>query len=293
MSHQKNHAIRKIEISSGVGTTRAGTAGCSGSTDGTGTSARFYYPTGVITDGTNLYVADLLNSKIRKIVISTGVVTTLAEGGGLYRPNSITSDGTNLYVTESQKHRISKIVISTGVVTIFAGSSSSGNSNGTGTAASFRNPNGITTDGTYLYVADWSNHRIRKIVISTRVVTTLVGDASPGYRDGTWVMFRQPSGIISTGNNLYVTEGCGGNQAYCDYEYYGTSTWFSNHTIRKIHNVSTKTIYHSWNSITGIENTSYTHSGLNNGTTFYYKIGSVNTSGAGSPSNEVNAQTSQ
>ena len=51
----------------------------------------------------------------------------------------------------------------TGAVTTVAGTGSSGSANGTGTSASFNNPIGITTDGTNLYVADPSNHLIRKI----------------------------------------------------------------------------------------------------------------------------------
>ena len=49
------------------------------------------------------------------------------------------------------------------VVTTLAGTGSSGSANGTGTSASFNLPGGITTDGTNLYVADYSNHLIRKI----------------------------------------------------------------------------------------------------------------------------------
>jgi len=62
-----NHLIRKIVISTGAVTTVAGT-GSSGSADNTtGTSASFYYPTGITTDGTNLYVTDSENHLIRKI----------------------------------------------------------------------------------------------------------------------------------------------------------------------------------------------------------------------------------
>ena len=60
-------------------------------------------------------------------------------------------------------HLIRKIVISTGAVTTLAGTGSSGSANGTGTSASFDDPQGITTDGTNLYVADRGNHLIRKI----------------------------------------------------------------------------------------------------------------------------------
>ena len=61
-----NHRIRKIVISTGVVTTLAG-SGTTGSTDATGTSSRFYSPMGITTDGTNLYVADFRNHRIRKI----------------------------------------------------------------------------------------------------------------------------------------------------------------------------------------------------------------------------------
>ena len=76
------HSIRQIGIDNRSVTTLAGTVGSSGSTDNpTGTLASFYYwPMGITTDGTNLYVADSDNDLIRQIVISTKAVTTLAGG---------------------------------------------------------------------------------------------------------------------------------------------------------------------------------------------------------------------
>ena len=218
----RNHTIRKIVISTGVVTTLAGTAGSSGSADGTGTSASFYYPYGVTTDGTNVYVADTFNHTIRKIVISTGVVTTFAGTAGtsgttndtgtaarFNGPYGITSDGTNLYVADTDNHMIRKIVISTGVVTTIAGTGSSGSSDGTGTSASFNYPNGITTDGTNVYVADTNNHTIGKVVISTGVVTTVAGttgSAGSVNATGTSASFYRPCGITTDGTNLYVAD---------------------------------------------------------------------------------------
>jgi hypothetical protein len=213
-----NHLIRKIVISTGVVTTVAGT-GSYGSANGTGTSASFNVPKGITTDGINLYVADMFNNLIRKIVISTGVVTTVAgssqgsvDGTGTSAtfngPEGITTDGTNLYMADRDNHLIRQIVISTGVVTTLAGSGSQGSANGTGTSASFNGPSGVTTDGTNLYVAEYGNHMIRKIVISTGVVTTLAGSGSSGSANGTGksATFNGPEGITTDGTNLYVAD---------------------------------------------------------------------------------------
>ena len=136
----------------------------------------FYSPTGITTDGTNLYVAEFSNHLIRKIVISTGAVTTLAGTGSsgstdnstgtsasFNSPIGITTDGTNLYVADENNHQIRKIVIDNGTVTTLAGSTEGSTDNATGTSASFYEPVGITTDGTNLYVTDETNHLIRQI----------------------------------------------------------------------------------------------------------------------------------
>ena len=100
-----------------------------------------------------------------------------------------------------------QLSLSTAVTTV-AGTGSSGSANGTGTSASFNQPSGITTDGTNLYVTETSNHLIRKIVISTGVVTTVAGAASFGSANGTGTSasFNQPSEITTDGINLYVAD---------------------------------------------------------------------------------------
>lgn len=102
-------------------------------------------------------------------------------------PRGIVTDGTNLFVTDSGNHTIRQIVISTGVVTTLAGTVSLCDSvYGTGTAALFDSPRGITTDGTNLYVGDTNNDIIRQIIISTGLVTTLASIAGlNGSTDGT------------------------------------------------------------------------------------------------------------
>jgi len=216
---QGNNMIRKIDLSTGIVSTLAGST-TSGSSNGTGVLASFDNPEGVCTDGTNLYVADGSNNMIRKIVLSTGVVSTLAgsttygssNGTGtsarFFTPQGVCTDGTNLYVAEGGNNMIRKIVLSTGVVSTLAGSTTSGSSDGTGTSASFNGPIGVCTDGTNLYVADGNNNMIRKIVISTGVVSTLAGSTTSGSSDGTGTSasFKFPISVITDGTNLYVSD---------------------------------------------------------------------------------------
>ena len=82
IADSRNNAIRKLVVATGAVTTFAGSAG-SGSDDGPGPNALFNHPLGIGSDGAgNLYVADTDNRTIRKIVIATGAVTTLAGAPG-------------------------------------------------------------------------------------------------------------------------------------------------------------------------------------------------------------------
>ena len=217
VADMSNNEIRKVVIATGAVTTFAGST-TAGSDDGTGTTARFCNPSGIATDGTNLYVADYGNNEIRQIVVATGAVTTLAgsttvgslDGTGIAaqfkNPYGLTMDGTGLYVTDYGNNEIRQVVVPTGVVTTLAGSTTSGSADGTASAASFHDPAGITTDGINLYVADYANNEIRKIVIATGAVTTLAGSTSAGPDNGTGTAakFNEPSGIATDGTNLYV-----------------------------------------------------------------------------------------
>jgi hypothetical protein len=214
-----NNEIRRIVIATGAVTTLAGST-TRGNADGTGAAASFNQPSGITTDGTNLYVAEMGNNEIRKIVIATGAVTTLAgsttaghaddtgTAASFSGPADITTDGTNLYVVEYQNNEIRKIVIATGAVTTLAGSTTAGHADGTGAAASFSGPTGITTDGTNLYVAECSNGEIRCIVIATGAVTTLAGSTTAGSVDGTGAAarFNEPYDITTDGTKLYVAD---------------------------------------------------------------------------------------
>jgi sugar lactone lactonase YvrE len=156
-----NYTIRKI-TSAGVVTTLAGSAGSGGSTDGTGSAARFNQPMSVAVDTAgNVFVADTLNDKIRKVT-SAGVVTTLA-GTSLNLPHGVAVDTAgNVFVADTFNHTINKIT-SAGVVTTLAGrAGSAGSTNGIGSAARFDDPYGVAVDTAgNIFVADTSNHTIR------------------------------------------------------------------------------------------------------------------------------------
>jgi trimeric autotransporter adhesin len=192
------HKIRKITMSGGVATvsTLAG-SGTPGSTDGTGTAARFNTPTGVAVgaDGA-VYVADNSSNKIRKITMSGGVATvsTLA-GSGQYGSTdgpgasasfsspegvAVGADGA-VYVMDSRSNKIRKITISGGVATVstLAGSGQADSTDGTGTAARFNVPVGVAVgaDGA-LYVADYGSNKIRKITFGDPTTTVLTASAA-------------------------------------------------------------------------------------------------------------------
>jgi hypothetical protein len=222
VSDTYNSTLRKITPSAVV-TTLAGLAS-PGSTDGTGSAARFWSPRGVAMDSMgNIYVADTFNDIIRKIT-PAGVVSTVAglarfsgsadgtgSGARFFFPWSVTVDTTgNVYVADTLNHTIRKITPA-GVVTTLAGSAgSSGSADGTGAAARFNNPEGVAVDGAgNVYVADDLNHTIRKIT-SAGVVTTLAGLAgSSGSADGAGnaARFFFPTSVtVDNAGNIYVAD---------------------------------------------------------------------------------------
>ena len=226
-----NHRIRKIALAEGesdrVVSTIAG-GSTSGSADGAGTSARFYYPTDVALDSSgNLYVADQYNHRIRKITLTNGQVDTIAGSGttgfekGGHRegfakavarfnyPTGLALDAAgNIYVADNGNNRIRKIALAEGeqdrVVSTIAGSTQ-GSDDGAGTAAKFWSPTGVAVDSSgNIYVADSNNERIRKI--TSEGVSTLAGGLR-GSDDGVGAAakFFVPHGVaVDAEGNVYV-----------------------------------------------------------------------------------------
>jgi formylglycine-generating enzyme required for sulfatase activity/sugar lactone lactonase YvrE len=206
-----NHTIRKITVTGSV-STFAGTLGIRGSTDGMGTAARFDAPFGITCDSSdNLYVADQGNSCIRRISPQGDVSTVTASVGQLsWGPQGVAVDlQGNLYITDTNGQRICKISPQTGFsVLAGGGAGQAGSADGTGTAARFSSPSGITVDTNgNVYVADHGNHLLRKIS-PAGVVTTLAG--SPGQANsvdgvGSAARLYYPTGIsVDPSGDLFL-----------------------------------------------------------------------------------------
>jgi hypothetical protein len=239
-----NATVRKI-TSSGVVTTLAGSAGSPGNVDATGPTARFSSPYGIAVDGAGtVYVVDSNVNIVRKIT-AAGVVTTLAgtfgqiglvDGTGAAARFAVPFDiavdtAGNLYICDHGNHAIRKVTPA-GVVTTLAGSGLPGKVDGTGSAALFKFPAGISVDTAgYVYVADTDNQVIRKIS-PAGVVTTIAGSGI-GSADGvgTLATFNNPKDIaVDTSGNVYVVDR-------------------GNHTIRKgsLPSTTNVTVSTGWN----------------------------------------------
>ena len=260
-----NDTIRKV-TAAGVVTTLAGLAGSFGSSNGTGSDGRFYYPYGVAVDTNgNIYVADTFNHTIRKVT-TAGVVTTLAglagssgtnDGTGsdarFYEPGGVAVDTNgNVYVADTVNNAIRKVTAA-GVVTTLAGfAGSSGTNNGTVSDARFYHPYGVAVDTNgNVYVADTGNNTIR-MVTAAGVVTTLAGLAgSSGGANGTGsaARFYNPNGVaVDADGNVYVAD------TYND-------------TIRKVTEAGVVT------TLAGLALNSGTNNGTGSAARFYYPSG--------------------
>ncbi len=227
ITDQGNQTVRAMNIASGAVTTIAGSAGAAGFTDGAGSAARFNAPAGITIANGNLYICDSLNHTIRQMVIATGQVSTLAGSPGVAgavdalagpgsaarfnAPKGITTDGTFLYVADSSNNTIRRIDPTSGAVATLAGNSFfSGSVDGTGTAALFSNPVGITSDGVRLFITDQNNHTLRLLTLFDTSVVTIAGSATLGFgtADGPGFLarFYFPSGITTDGSLLYLND---------------------------------------------------------------------------------------
>lgn len=193
IADQWNACIRKVNLSTGIISTIAGTGGVSGYSgdDGIASSSKMSQPISLCIDksNNNIFVSDWFNNRIRKINPNNSKINTIAGNGicgysgdggpanvaQLYQPFAFAFDNNgNLCVADASNNTVRKIDKISGLITTIAGNGTSGFSGdgGLATNAQLSNPTGIAFDNNNnLYIADYYNERVRKVdnngIIST------------------------------------------------------------------------------------------------------------------------------
>lgn len=229
ISDAGNNRIRVMSLSTQNVTTWAGT-GVAGWVDGPIASAAFKGQTFLALDPAfqAMYVADSGGFRIRKINMTTLVVSTLAGSGvtgnadGVGTAASFTSsrqlavDPTSafLYVNDFGACRLKRITLATGVVSWFAGSGTCTNTDGVGTAAQFNGNDGLAIDATgNLYTTMYSAGQIRRVT-PAGVSQSIAGSGVSGYAEGTgaassWVTPLGLAWLNASQTTLIVSDGTG------------------------------------------------------------------------------------
>lgn len=208
----------------------AGKSGRFSGDGGPATQATLNFPGAVAVDRQgNLYIADTMNHRIRKVDAATGVISTIAgtgqhrcsgDGGpattaALNEPAALAVDERgNLYVADQSNNRVRKVDLNTGIMTTVAGTGETGYS-GDGmpaTEAGVSGPSGLTLgpDGD-LYIADTFSGRIRRVDLATGIISTVAGDGGEyrfsGLPNEFSTSLSRPYGIaLDRAGNLLITD---------------------------------------------------------------------------------------
>jgi len=206
-----NNRIRKVTVSTGIISTFAGNGiqGFSGD-GGPATAAELNIPAALAIDASgNVYIADEENYRIRKVTASTGKISTIAGNGSfcyggdggpatsavIYVPTGVAVDNSgNVYIADYENSLIRKVNTS-GIISTIAGvvptigapyyCKPNAGYNGDGIAATkayLNNATGVAVDGAgNVYIADWNNYRLRKVTVSTGIISTLAGNGTATY----------------------------------------------------------------------------------------------------------------
>jgi sugar lactone lactonase YvrE len=227
ISEYGSQEIRKVD-SFGIITTIAGTGLVGyGGDGGPATNAKFQNPDGLACDSLgNLYISDRQNYRIRKIDVTTGIITTYAGSGVIGSsgdggpataadifPTEICFDKSfNLYISDNTYHKIRMVNATTGIITTYAGTGVSGFSGdgGPATIAKLNSPGGIVFDSNgSLFISDAQNKRIRKVDTSG-IITTIAGTGVAVFdgdgRTATATNIGPLTLTIDIENNLYFSD---------------------------------------------------------------------------------------
>jgi len=225
----EGHRVRKVSAATGIISTIAGTGtpGYSGD-GGSATRAQLRAPGDVVLDNAgNVYIADRDNHRVRKLDAGTSIITTIAgtgilgysgDGGPatsaqLNLPNTLGVDAAgNLYIGDNR--RVRKVAAATQIITTVAGTGieGAGGDGGPGTSAQISSGSFIGADVTgNVYVADSTNHRVRRIDAALGTIVTIAGTGQAGYSgDGgsaTNARLNVPAAVaVGRTGNVYVAD---------------------------------------------------------------------------------------
>ena len=173
-----NGKIRKVNLY-GIISTVAGTTSYGYNGDSIpATSAKLYDPHVALDNNGNLYIADFYNYRVRKVDVTSGIITTIAGNGtyGYSGDNGLATDAQlfpwdvvvdkagTIYISDDCSNTIRQV--SDGIITTIAGNGILGYSgtNGIATNAEFNHPYGLAIDScNNLYISDGQNNRVRKV----------------------------------------------------------------------------------------------------------------------------------
>jgi sugar lactone lactonase YvrE len=243
-----NHRIRRVEDDGTVQTVVG--VGQLGDTNGPALEVRMNHPTDIAfnpVDG-DLYIATWHTDKVKRLIGSTNMLTTVNKVDGkrafsgdtfnvstaeLNLPSSMKFDALgNMYIADAGNRRVRKVNASDSIINTFAGTGVAGFSGDDGQAinAQFNLPVGqsaqpagricLDPTGTYLYVADTDNHRVRRIAIASGIITTYAGNGTPDFAGD-----AGPAAAASLHSPVDVDCDAAGNLYICDRD---------NHAVRKV-----------------------------------------------------------
>ena len=224
-----NSVIRKVDGVTGIITTVAGTgvAGYSGD-GGPGTAAQLKEPNDCFLDGLGgLLIVDIQDQRIRRLNLSNDIINTFAGNGqkertgdggpaieaGILGARAVCNDGQgNTYISEREGNGVRKID-STGRMSTIAGTGEGGYTGDGGPALTsiWGAPKALRCDQlSNILVVDTENHAIRKIDVSTGIVTTVAGGHKGGEGDGGDAvnagMDRPHGADVDTQGNIYIAD---------------------------------------------------------------------------------------
>jgi streptogramin lyase len=228
IAERDNHVVRKVDMKTGVISTVAGTgvAGFGGD-GGPGTKAQLRQPHSILFDRTGrLLICDIGNHRIRRLNLATGIIDTYAgtgepaatpdgapvRGAPLRGPRTLAmAPNGDLYLALREGNAIYRIDAKTETLHRVAGTGEQGYTGDGGAAvnAKLSGPKGIAIGDGSLYIADTESHTIRRLVLKTGIISTVLGTGARGdgpEPDPLTCKLSRPHGVLFANGVLYVAD---------------------------------------------------------------------------------------